>query len=303
MKRLLEKITKNRLPGSIAGMVLICFLMAFSAVAFDEKDLIKKATTAQDVKKLHQLILQYQDYLVGINQEMVDLQENLEWLGLKIKTMEDAKRHVPESMEQSMVHKRSRINVLSKAKSRYEDRIKDLTALADQYLKASMLKSDDRASAPEDVYLIKDKKELFQKELRLKMADSGLIDWVELVDDGGCCRLETRLPILFPSGRAEISSEYKPFLKSLAQLVKGYDVRIFVGGFADIDGIHNKKYASNFELGALRAASVVHELVKYGVKPSVFQVGSTGRYRFKAKGMSTKKALERRVDLSVVFAG
>ena len=131
----------------------------------------------------------------------------------------------------------------------------------------------------------------------------GLQDWVEIVGSGTCLRLETTLPILFPTGSAVIAGEYKPFFRKLAELLKPYDVKILVNGYTDTVPIHNKKYPSNFELGSNRASNVIHQLVAYGLKPSIFKIESTGEYRFAAKKSSTQRAFERRAEVTVIFAG
>ncbi|MCK5541064.1 MAG: OmpA family protein [Desulfobacterales bacterium] len=142
-----------------------------------------------------------------------------------------------------------------------------------------------------------------KNQLYFEIQKAGLSDWIEITDSGTCLRLKTTLPILFPIGSAEIAKEYKSFFMRFANLLKAYEVQIMVQGYADIDPIHSKKYPSNFELGAIRAANVVHELVKNGLKPSIFKINSPGKYRFTANGESTQKAFERRAEVTVVFAG
>ena len=89
---------------------------------------------------------------------------------------------------------------------------------------------------------------------------AGLEDWVEVMEsDGSCAKINNTLPILFSSGSAALAKEYKSFLRKLARFLKPYDVKIYVNGYADPDPIHTKKYPSNLELGASRAANVVHE--------------------------------------------
>ncbi len=80
-------------------------------------------------------------------------------------------------------------------------------------------------------------------------------------------------------------------------------MKILVNGYADTVPIKNKKYPSNFELGATRAANIVHHLVGHGLKPSIFKIESTGKYRFASKGMSKQKTLERRAEVTVIFSG
>ncbi|MCD4744453.1 MAG: OmpA family protein [Desulfobacteraceae bacterium] len=115
-----------------------------------------------------------------------------------------------------------------------------------------------------------------KSKLFIEIKKAGLSDWVDISDTGECLKLKTTLPILFPVGSAEIAKEYKPFFMRFANLLKAYDVQILVNGYADIDSINTKKYPSNFELGAIRAANVVHELIKNGLKPSIFKINSSG---------------------------
>ena len=146
-----------------------------------------------------------------------------------------------------------------------------------------------------------EKSTIDKNQLYIEIQKAGLSDWIEITDSGTCLRLKTTLPILFPIGSAEIAKEYKSFFMRFANLLKAYEVQIEVQGYADIDPIHTNKYPSNFELGAIRAANVVHELVKNGLKPSIFKINSPGKYRFSANGEPTQKALERRAEVTVIF--
>ena len=257
-------------------------------------------------------IMEYRRSIDLINSQISFLKENRAWLNLKIESIKDFNRHVPESMEESIVIKTGKIKALEKVKKRISANLNDLMKSsynADQVsLSASARKKNNLSAVNVQPHVSINKpgntagRKDFIKELRNRIKKTGLGDWVEISSDDKCCRLVTSLPILFASGSSKIAATYKSFFKKLAGLIRGYDVRVVVDGYADIDSIHNKKYRSNFELGAARAANVVHELVKYGVKPSVFKIGTTGKYRFKAKGMSNKKVVERRADLTIIFA-
>jgi chemotaxis protein MotB len=128
-----------------------------------------------------------------------------------------------------------------------------------------------------------------------------LKDWLDVVKDQDRYRIENRLPLLFASGSARIANEYDIFLDNLALVLKDCPMNVFVDGYADIDPINTTKYPSNFELGAVRAANVVHALIKKGMDPSMFKIGSTGRYRFAGHEASEWKALERHVNITVVL--
>jgi flagellar motor protein MotB len=100
-----------------------------------------------------------------------------------------------------------------------------------------------------------------------------------------------------------VAKEYQPFLKKLASFLKPYDVKILVNGYADTVPIKSNQYPSNFELGAARAANIVHQLVNQGLKPSIFKIETTGEYRFAAKEPSQQKSFERRARVTVIFTG
>lgn len=223
-----------------------------------------------------------------IQSEIDKISQDLEWLSSRIKEMEMFRQFVPDKMYKSVEFKRKKIEVLSKLKGQ-------LDALAKKDRKIEPVKKNPPPTkkttrSPDDNRAIKERIKQF-----------GLSDWLELVKDKNGARIENRLPILFASGSAEIAEEYKSFLKTVARLVKGVKIRVLVDGYADSDPIHTTEYSSNFELGAARAASVVHELVKNGVNPDDFKIGTTGSYRSGKHKASKWKALDRHVNLTIFF--
>jgi chemotaxis protein MotB len=185
---------------------------------------------------------------------------------------------------------------------RYSDLIRQKRA--EEYEKIQVAEIVEEKSSPMPITQSSvNKNNIDINQLYLEIQKAGLSDWIEITDSGTCLRLKTTLPILFPIGSAEIAKEYKSFFMRFANLLKAYEVQIMVHGYADIDPINTSKYPSNFELGAIRAANVVHELVKNGLKPSIFKINSPGKYRFSASGEPTQKALERRAEVTVIFVG
>lgn len=224
------------------------------------------------------------DQISFVISEIEKIQQERAWLARKIKKMEDFGRSVPKRMHDSIAFKTSKILSLEKLRVRHEALVK---------------------SAP-PISIKKGKKEKIpglEKNLSKKILESGLSDWVELNPHVSPLRVENRLPVLFSSGSAAIAKGYEPFIRKIATLVKGYDVRIVIDGYADTDPINTKEYASNFELGAARAAAIVHALVKNGIKPSVFKIGSTGEYRLDSHRVSEWKNLQRHVNIAIFFVG
>ncbi len=301
---------------SINIFIIMCliFLSGTSNVfAFKEAGIIPHNTGKTEISES---IMECRRQIDSITNQISLLKENRAWLNSKIDDIKDFNRQVPESMEKSIVFKTWKINALEKIKKRLTANLKDLVKKSENTDRAFLSSPagnrkktsvQDKKYRDEKAYVSiqrtgeSAKKNNFTKELQRRIKKLGLENWVEIVSNGKCCRLVTTLPILFASGSSKIAGTYKKFFKKLADLIRGYDVRVGVDGYADIDSIHNKRYPSNFELGAARASNVVHELVKYGIKPSVFKISTTGRYRFNARGISKKKVVERRADLTIIF--
>lgn len=241
--------------------------------------------------------IQYETQVAFITEQIGQIQKDLDWLRLKVKRMQDFDRFVPQRMHDSIAFKQSKITSLEKLKNRYQELIPEPEPM-EKRLPVAEKNSIGSAEKMQETTGTRDR---FQQTLEKQLVAAGLDNWLELVPYTTPVRLETRLPILFASASAQISGGYEPFLKDLAGLVKGHDVRIVVDGYADTDPINTDTYPSNFELGAARAAAVVRALVRYGVKPQVCKIGSTAQYRFDAKKQTEWKNLQRHVTIAVFF--
>ena len=233
----------------------------------------------------------YKTKLIATQLEILELKENTEWLTLKIKKMTSMNLPVPESIYNSLNYKTQKAEALEKEKLNYTNLLKGLK-IKKQAIQAKLQKDKHQS-----------KQDALKKEIMSRIEKTKLSDWLEFVSCPGKnkTRLKTVLPILFSSGSAKIAKEYHDFLKKLAVLVKEYNTVIHIDGYADVDPIQTKKYPSNFELGATRAANVVHALEKYGVKSSAFKIATPGRNRFAPQQMSQNKSLERYVDITIIF--
>jgi len=132
------------------------------------------------------------------------------------------------------------------------------------------------------------------------LVEAGLIDvrrdkrWIEV---------EIKSSILFKSGSAELSAGSVPVLNKLADKIKPLDSVIHVEGFTDNIPINNFEYASNWELSASRAASVVHLFTRLGVDPHRMAAIGYGEYRPVASNVTpVGRAMNRRVVL-VIMSG
>nr|WP_320017293.1 OmpA family protein [uncultured Desulfobacter sp.] len=239
----------------------------------------------------------------------MDTQKELNWLILKINRISDSGRSIPNLLHDSVELKEKKFYQLEAQKKRLAGTVAKYQKIYDIKKNREKKTTQIRVSSTPDM---KDSvKKIGKSNVPANFSDieqavkkAGLEDWVEVMGSDGCCaKINNTLPILFSSGSATLTKEYKSFLKKLALFLKPYDVKVYVNGYADPDPIHTKKYPSNLELGASRAANVVHEMVKNGLKPDIFKIGSTGEYRFAAKMQSLKKSFLRRAQLTVVFSG
>ena len=222
-----------------------------------------------------------------------------EWLGNRVKKMEERNEPVPWKLYHSLEIKQQKIQ-------QAETENKRLSVLIDKQLEG-LGDTENVALLTGSGKIVEDGgnrgvlPETFKTDLKQHIQNAGISDWVEVADSSETCSIENSLPILFASGSAVLADEYRGFLKKLARVIEKHKVFIQITGYADVDSIHTEKYPSNFELGAARAANIVHELVKSGIKPSVFTIRSPGKYRQEARGMSKKKILERRAEIKIMF--
>ena len=297
--------------GVIALILVQGFISSNTWAYYDNKNIHLEAYTAQD---LSLVIEDFQVKIKILEGHIQSAKRNIDWLVGKINRIEDSGRSVSWVMKNSVIKKEKRIQILNGKKKRLED-------LLAKYRKIYVAKQNEMVSADKHKGIkpiatavqkfpevAQDTQGSFDKGKRVRIEaavkKAGLGDWVDVVPSyDGCAKLENTLPILFSSGSASLAKEYQSFLKKLANFLKSYDVKVYVNGFADPDPIKTPRYPSNFELGASRAANVVHAMVKNGLKPGIFNIGSTGEYRFPAKNPSNKKSFQRRANLTVVFSG
>jgi flagellar motor protein MotB len=317
---------KNRLKTSILSFLFILFIFTPSLIwsaGFQEEKLFDGDFYSSE--DLTRKIETHNREIQVIDKQIKALETDIDWLVLKINQIRDSNRTADVSLKKSIISKEKNIKTLLKSKSRLEylveyyssrldpEREQNLEKILRKALSSQKVKNitskniipkvKSESDAQTALSQINNDESISKAQLQNAINNAGLNDWVEINGSGTCLRIETTLPILFPTGSAKVANEYKSFFERLAQFLKSYDVKVLVNGYADTVPIHNEKYPSNFELGATRAANIVHQLVGHGLKPSIFRIESTGKYRFAAKGMSKQKTLERRAEVTVIFSG
>ena len=129
------------------------------------------------------------------------------------------------------------------------------------------------------------------------LVDEGLIDvkrnkrWIEV---------EMKSSILFSSAEALLSPQSQPVLKKLAEILKPLNHAIHVEGFTDNVPISNFEFASNWELSAFRAASVVRYFIGQGIDKSRMAAAAYGEnHPIDTNATPQGRARNRRVTLLV----
>jgi chemotaxis protein MotB len=310
---------KSTFPGRMVFVLIPLYVTLFyyANAANGAYQTFKPDPETYSMIELEDILGDYQNQLDVLNGQLHDIRKDLEWLIVKMNRIFDSGRSVPKFFHDSVELKEKKISQLERQK-------KHLSGIVEKYRKVYDLKkarekkpTQISVSSTPDISSTQDIKDSVRKtgksnanvsakppDIAQAVKNAGLGDWVDVMAaDGNCAKINNTLPILFSSGSATLAKEYKSFLKKLALFLKPYDVKVYVNGYADPDPIHTPKYPSNLELGASRAANVVHEMVKNGLKPGIFKIGSTGEYRFAAKMESTTKNFQRRAQLTVVFSG
>lgn len=75
--------------------------------------------------------------------------------------------------------------------------------------------------------------------------------------------------VFFSSGHANLNEEAKPILDKITGIIKDYDeYSVNIKGHTDNTPISTEKFASNWELSAIRATTVLKYLIDGGVDPN-----------------------------------
>jgi len=246
----------------------------------------------------------YETKLGFLNNDILDLKMEREWLCLKIARIQNQNRIVPQVLIDS------RINLTKKIVSAIKNKNK-LHQLINKH-KNSIKQLNQHINTVDDLESFHSKAEggvtpqkfptvNLEKELEQQIAATNLQNAVKIIhDDDSGLILKTTFPILFDSCQYTLKGEYKNFCDKLASLLKPYDLFINVKGFTDDIKIKGS-FMTNIELSAKRALAVVRELKRHGMKDSIFKIAGMGEYRKCVENRKICRALSRRVDITVHF--
>ncbi|MCM8781831.1 MAG: OmpA family protein [Candidatus Omnitrophica bacterium] len=166
-------------------------------------------------------------------------------------------------------------------------------ALSSEVEKLQKLREKERQELQEAMELLEKrlKQEIGDKEVRLEMAERGLV--ITFVAE-----------VLFDSGKAVIRKEAYPILDKVATVIrdKVYDREIGIEGHTDNEPIRYSGWKSNWELSTARATSVLHYLVDNGkLNPKKLSAIGYGEYRPIASNDTAEgKQKNRRVEIVII---
>jgi len=144
----------------------------------------------------------------------------------------------------------------------------------------------------------KDEAEELKKELAAAIGE-GLLE-VEAFNDRVLIRIRERGS--FSSGKAELKKDFLPILKLIGGVLNQRDGLFVIAGHTDDIPIETKKFRSNWDLSAARAASVVLYLIREGnVDPERMEIRAMADNEPIVPNDSWEnRAKNRRVDISVL---
>lgn len=133
-------------------------------------------------------------------------------------------------------------------------------------------------------------------QFRALLADDIASHHIEVVGDS-----KLRLYNMFPSGNAEVLSEYQSILAKIAGILRKEDVRALITGHTDSQKLNfSSRYQSNWELSLARAANTAKALNNYGVPMENMRFeGMADKEPIVPDTTQENQALNRRIEIII----
>lgn len=113
--------------------------------------------------------------------------------------------------------------------------------------------------------------------------------------------IEIDANVLFAPGRAELHPQSLAVLGAVADKLKAEPFNLEITGHTDVAPISNSTFASNWELSAVRAASVVRLLADHGIAPArLYAIGREASQPIASNNLAQGRARNRRVELMIL---
>jgi chemotaxis protein MotB len=113
--------------------------------------------------------------------------------------------------------------------------------------------------------------------------------------------IEINANVLFAAGQAELEPESLTVLRTVAEHLRREPFNLEITGHTDVTPISNSAFASNWELSAVRATSVVRLLAENGIAPArLFAIGREASQPIASNNTAEGRARNRRVELMIL---
>ncbi|MCC7403321.1 MAG: OmpA family protein [Bdellovibrionales bacterium] len=220
----------------------------------------------QQLETDHQKVVDQSNQMAQDNdrlkQEVTGLQEEIKQQNVLIQTLKGQLGHASSSVEEM----KTALQQSAERKKESERRVKEYSQLLNRF-----------------------KKLIDAEKLRVKIVRGRMI--VELPSD-----------ILFASGSAKLSDKGEASIKEVATILASIPDREFqIEGHTDNVPIKTARYASNWELAADRAVTVLRTMLDGGMPAQKLSIASFGEHRpVNANQTPEEKSANRRIDVVVV---
>lgn len=141
-----------------------------------------------------------------------------------------------------------------------------------------------------------------ERETRAEFARFGIMEGIAIIREPRGIVVSLEETLLFDGSTTELKKEAKPFLASIARIIKRSQRTIVIEGHTDNIPLQNPRYGNNIELSAARAAGAYAYLVNDElVNPDKLSASGYGEYRPVASNATPEgRARNRRVDILFV---
>ena len=113
--------------------------------------------------------------------------------------------------------------------------------------------------------------------------------------------IEINANVLFAAGQAELEPQSLTVLRAVAEHLRNEPFNLEITGHTDTTPISNSVFASNWELSAVRASSVVRLLADNGIAPvRLFAIGREASQPIAPNDTAEGRARNRRVELMIL---
>ena len=113
--------------------------------------------------------------------------------------------------------------------------------------------------------------------------------------------IEIDANVLFAPGQAQLEANSLAVLRAVAEKLKQEPFKLEITGHTDVTPISNSAFASNWELSAMRATSVVRLLAANGIAPArLSAIGREASQPVASNMLAQGRARNRRVELMIL---